>query len=59
MFCNDLHGKRILIGLHISILIIDSLYCTAGTSDKEPACQSERQKMQFDLWVGKIPWRRE
>ena len=44
MFCNDLHGKRILIGLHISICIIDSLYCTAGTSDKEPACQSKRGK---------------
>ena len=44
MFCNDLHGKRILKRLHIYKHIIDSLYCTGGTSGKEPACQSRRRK---------------
>ena len=30
-----------------------------GASGKEPACQSRRPKrLGFDLWVGKIPWRR-
>ena len=28
----------------------------AGTSGKQPTCQSRR--CGFDLWVGKIPWRR-
>ena len=28
-------------------------------SGKEPACQCRRLKRRgFDLWVGKIPWRR-
>ena len=28
-------------------------------SGKEPACQCKRHKScGFDLWVGKIPWRR-
>ena len=27
-----------------------------GASRKEPACQHRRHR--FDLWVGKIPWRR-
>ena len=30
-----------------------------GASGKEPACQCRRgKKSEFDLWVGKIPWRR-
>ena len=30
-----------------------------GTDGKEPACQCWRHKRhRFDLWVGKIPWRR-
>ena len=30
-----------------------------GSSGKEPACQCRRHKRhKFDLWVGKIPWRR-
>ena len=30
-----------------------------GTSGKEPACQCRRHKRhRFDLWIGKIPWRR-
>ena len=30
-----------------------------GTTGKEPACQCRRPKrLRFDLWVGKIPWRR-
>ena len=30
-----------------------------GTSDKELACKCRRYKRYwFDLWVGKIPWRR-
>ena len=38
--------------------------CTKGSagraSGKEPACQCRRQKRHgFDLWVGKVPWRRE
>ena len=38
--------------------------CTKGSagrdSVKEPACQCRRQKRHgFDLWVGKVPWRRE
>ena len=29
----------------------------AGTSGKEPTCQSRRHKRhRFDPWVGKIPW---
>ena len=31
-----------------------------GTSGKEPACQCRRlMRGGFDLWVGKIPWRRK
>ena len=31
-----------------------------GASGREPACQCRRPKRcRFDLWVGKIPWRRE
>ena len=31
-----------------------------GASGKEPACQFRRcKKRGFNLWVGKIPWRRE
>ena len=30
-----------------------------GASGKEPACQCRRRKRYgFDLWVGKVPWRR-
>ena len=30
-----------------------------GISGKEPTCQCRRcKKHGFDLWVGKIPWRR-
>ena len=30
-----------------------------GDSGKEPACQFRRhEKLEFDPWVGKIPWRR-
>jgi len=30
-----------------------------GASGKEPACQCRRWEMdRFDLWVGKLPWRR-
>ena len=30
-----------------------------GTSGKEPSCQWRKRKRRgFDLWVGKIPWRR-
>ena len=31
-----------------------------GTSGKEPACQCRRHETPgFNLWVGKIPWRRK
>ena len=31
-----------------------------GASGKEPACQCRRhRKLEFDPWVGKIPWRRK
>ena len=31
-----------------------------GTSGKEPACQCRRcERLWFDPWVRKIPWRRE
>ena len=31
-----------------------------GTSGKEPPCQyRRRQRLGFDSWVGKIPWRRK
>ena len=31
-----------------------------GTSGKESTCQCRRcKKYRFDLWVGKIPWRRK
>ena len=31
-----------------------------GASSKEPACQFRRHKRpRFNLWVGKIPWRRK
>ena len=30
-----------------------------GTSGKEPTCQCRRRKrLRFDLWIGKIPWKR-
>jgi len=30
-----------------------------GANGKEPTCQCRRQKRHgFNLWVGKIPWRR-
>ena len=30
-----------------------------AASDKEPACQCRRcKRLWFDLWVGKIPWRK-
>ena len=32
---------------------------SGGTSGKEPTCQCRRHKRHgFNLWVGKIPWRR-
>ena len=32
----------------------------ASSNGKEPACQCRRHKsLGFDLWVGKIPWRRK
>jgi len=32
---------------------------SGGASGKEPTCQCRRGKScGFDLWVGKIPWRR-
>ena len=38
---------------------VDILRFPGGTSGKEPACQSRRPKrLGFDLWDGKIPWRR-
>ena len=67
-----LHCKRILYwlshqGSHItgsylnyrisltSLLPVDP----GGTSGKEPDCQCRRcKRCTFDLWVGKIPWRR-
>ena len=30
-----------------------------GVSGKEPTCHCRRHKSQFELWVGKIPWRRK
>ena len=31
-----------------------------GAGGKEPACQSRsRRRLEFDLWVGKFPWRRK
>ena len=36
------------------------LYCTRWHSNKEFSCQCKRYKRYvFDLWVGKIPWRRK
>ena len=33
---------------------------TGGASGKEPACQCRtHKKHSFDLWIGKIPWRRK
>ena len=35
-----------------------SCYCfPGGSDDKESACQCRRH--EFDLWMGKIPWRRK
>ena len=32
----------------------------SGASGKEPTCQSRRrERLGFNPWVGKIPWRRE
>jgi len=32
---------------------------SGGTSGKEPASECRRcRRLGFDLWVGKIPWRR-
>ena len=34
--------------------------CTGGARGKEPTCQwRRRKKCGFNLWVGKIPWRRK
>ena len=31
-----------------------------GSADKKPACQCRRHmRLGFDLWVGKIPWRKK
>ena len=31
-----------------------------GASGKEPTCPCKRHKrLRFDLWVGKIPWRKK
>ena len=36
-----------------------STECTGDTRGKEPACQYRRcKRCGFDLWVGKMPWRR-
>ena len=44
--------------LHFTSLFISGF--PGGSSGKEPACQSRRRKRcRFDLWVGKILWRRE
>ena len=39
----------------------EKIYCCfPGGSDKELTCQCRRQKKsRFDLWVGKIPWKRK
>ena len=35
------------------------MYIPGGTNGKEPTCQCRRHKrLEFDPWVGKIPWRR-
>ena len=47
--------------IHSFLMVLFSLLgcCFRGTSGKEPACQCWRHKRcVFDLWVGKIPWRR-
>jgi len=38
---------------------VRALGLPGGTSGKEPTCQCRRHKRPgFDIWVGKIPWRR-
>ena len=42
------------------MLSIRALGFLDGASGKEPACQCRRyRRCGFDLWVGKMPWRRE
>ena len=31
-----------------------------GSADKKPACQCrDHTRLEFDLWVGEIPWRKK
>ena len=40
--------------------VYNTVLYSGGTGGKESACQCRRcKKCRFDLWVGKIPWRRK
>ena len=44
---------------HQALCKADSKHKERGPSGKESACQGKRHKRhKFNLWVGKIPWRR-
>ena len=49
-----------ILGILINWVCLLFVWGSPGaTGGKEPACQFRRQKRPvFDLWVGKIPWRR-
>ena len=41
-------------------MYVSNMDFPGGASGKESACRCRRHKIpKFDLWVGKIPWRRE
>ena len=51
----DIHGR-----LLYTMVEIDEEGFPGGTSDDEPTCQHRRPKrLEFDPWVGKIPWSRK
>ena len=47
--------------LHLSFLVVSIHWgFPGGARGKDPACQCRRHKRRrFNLWVGKIPWRRK
>ena len=58
--------SRLVITLEVACLTLNTGFVTYWfglpwwLSDKEPACQCRRHKRcWFDLWVGKIPWKRK
>ena len=53
----EVHSFQLLPFLSLSSTSLGFSGCLAG---KEPACQFRRcKRLGFDLWVGKIPWRKK